>query len=940
MMTNAEDVEVSHKVSRMIYKDHPSLQYARGNVDVPSSNSILKIYPSVTSQFVLEEEDGTITAKHIEDRSIGLSLLHTVYSIVALLMTGFLFVFCLNIVLFLFIGLTVQGGLTVNKDWNFFGFFGIMLSTPLFTRSLAQCMTLATNFVLDCWDGHSLIKSLSPLSWDNPAVIIDWTDTSIFLIIPTIVAVFSLYLGSDDWWTITALTWISSVFIYFILFAGVVIYYEIEAAFQLLRHQDNSNILTSLYPPSKEIARVSNLYLLRCAVLARQHYNLCGVKSVRIIETDDRKMRDVVFDMKSLHAEDKKYQEFDLNFTQLRSISWCWIMKMKVTQYIGMSKPLLDSDVPLPIYSLDEVNGQVPYVTKNTWNLAKLYFRDRQVTTVAVINGDEKLENVTDAQGRSSFIFAVVANAIGIILVSALLTWIKLSALYISLVVIMCLPFFLTKIWKMFEMYKTYNIEKQNTGIATISEVNQKFIIVNPTEKCCWVMLSLEVIFLFLFPLITLLAIGNTNVAIVFLFAGVITQCREFINSAKIVMQLGSLNGIEENNKQSEKFSDEVAEWREKHRVSKILSNISHGRSVKFWRSLFYVFVFLFCIILISAVTLEAPHMGDTESMEMTRDFLYEGSEDNNILYPTCELDRGFDLPDESRSALIDFTFLATLAYYDRSVTQTALNKWFGSGVMVIDENVADFRKTYSDQFRETAVVYKHFNFTRDGITKDIVAIRGTSNGWDALADAQLWASAVLSQVLRFMLPVGEIWTPIFPYLIHWISMVEKDSLDEVAYYKETVAFVNYLLQEGQDNITITGHSLGGGLAMITGAQTQRPAVALSGPNNVLSRKSFSPKLSKEDLERLTFNIIPDRDPVPMIDDRSRNFQRIRCTAPASNPADCHSGMRSLCEVSYQCGTQYRAVPCECYWTYGYPKPTAISGNITFEDACPKPKST
>ena len=58
--------------------------------------------------------------------------------------------------------------------------------------------------------------------------------------------------------------------------------------------------------------------------------------------------------------------------------------------------------------------------------------------------------------------------------------------------------------------------------------------------------------------------------------------------------------------------------------------------------------------------------------------------------------------------------------------------------------------------------------------------------------------------------------------------------------------------------------SLGGGLAMITGAQTQRPAVALSGPNNVLSRKSFSPSLSKEDLDRLTFNIIPDRDPVAM----------------------------------------------------------------------------
>lgn len=318
---------------------------------------------------------------------------------------------------------------------------------------------------------------------------------------------------------------------------------------------------------------------------------------------------------------------------------------------------------------------------------------------------------------------------------------------------------------------------------------------------------------------------------------------------------------------------------------------------------------------------------------------MYERNEDNNILYPTCQIGRGFDVPTDPQSALIDFTFLAKLAYHDRNVTQTTLDEWFGSGV-VIDENIVDFRKTFHEQYRETAVTYKHFNFTQDGITKNIVAIRGTSNGWDALADAQLWASASLSQMLRFMLPIGEIWTPIFPYLIYLVSVIQADSLDEVAYYKETVAFVNDLLQAGQDNITITGHSLGGGLAMITGAQTQRPAVALSGPNNVLSRKSFSPSLSKEDLDRLTFNIIPDRDPVAMIDDRSMNFQKIRCLAPKSNPADCHSGMRSLCEVSYQCGTKNRAFPCACYWKYGYPKPTAISGNKTFEDACPKPKAT
>ena len=59
--------------------------------------------------------------------------------------------------------------------------------------------------------------------------------------------------------------------------------------------------------------------------------------------------------------------------------------------------------------------------------------------------------------------------------------------------------------------------------------------------------------------------------------------------------------------------------------------------------------------------------------------------------------------------------------------------------------------------------------------------------------------------------------------------------------------------------IIITGHSLGGGLAMISGAQSKVPAVALSGPNVVRSRLTFTPAISKEQLDKYTFNIVPGR---------------------------------------------------------------------------------
>lgn len=219
-----------------------------------------------------------------------------------------------------------------------------------------------------------------------------------------------------------------------------------------------------------------------------------------------------------------------------------------------------------------------------------------------------------------------------------------------------------------------------------------------------------------------------------------------------------------------------------------------------------------------------------------------------------------------------------------------------------------------------------------------IVAIRGTSNGWDALTDAQLWSAAALAQYVRGLLPVGAIWTPVLRHIISAVSVAESKQLEEVAYYKETTAFVEELKKmniTNGNNIQITGHSLGGGLAMISGAQSQTGAVAVSGPNNILSRDTFVPKISLEDIDNMMFNIVPDRDPVPRFDDLGRLYQRVQCRAPMNNPLGCHSVGRTLCEVLFECGSHSRPVYCACVKDYGYdyPIPNGL-GTRTFEEAC------
>ena len=172
--------------------------------------------------------------------------------------------------------------------------------------------------------------------------------------------------------------------------------------------------------------------------------------------------------------------------------------------------------------------------------------------------------------------------------------------------------------------------------------------------------------------------------------------------------------------------------------------------------------------------------------------------------------------------------------------------------------------------------------------------------------------------------------------LVNWINTLQSSSLKKVSFYTLTREFAEELKKNPQfDHVHVTGHSLGGGLSMITGAQAKIQAVALSGPNALISGRSFNPKVTREDLNKYTFNIIPDKDIVPMLDDVADQFQRIRCMTPAYNFVDCHTSIRSICELMYSCGSGNRPPICECHKVYGYAKPQPLTdGPDNFDELC------
>jgi lipase ATG15 len=280
--------------------------------------------------------------------------------------------------------------------------------------------------------------------------------------------------------------------------------------------------------------------------------------------------------------------------------------------------------------------------------------------------------------------------------------------------------------------------------------------------------------------------------------------------------------------------------------------------------------------------------------------------------------------------SLKDYAFLAGAAYVDDEYIQAELNAWFGPGVVIPRADLVELWRTNVT----SAVSFKLVTYPVAGVGDfAYVLIRGTKNPWDALTDMQLWSPAALFQVLRAMLPFGQIWDPVIPSLINLISKLESSSMSKISFYKDTTAFVLKVKAANFSGVAITGHSLGGGLSIITGAQTGTPAVALSGPNAMLSRLSFDPPLTVEALNSKTFNIIPHRDLVPMIDDPAQNSQGIRCTTKQQDVVGCHTATRSLCEIIYTCGSRTRPVLCECVTHFGYPEPTP-SGNRTFAQAC------
>ena len=301
-------------------------------------------------------------------------------------------------------------------------------------------------------------------------------------------------------------------------------------------------------------------------------------------------------------------------------------------------------------------------------------------------------------------------------------------------------------------------------------------------------------------------------------------------------------------------------------------------------------------------------------------------SRERGFQYPACDYNpetvpqtAGLDF------GLLDFAFLSDLAYADMDETQAQVDRWFGTNtVKFIPES--DYPKSLPA--KHSKAVYKLFRVKSAGWRTPsvfVVSVRGTINPLDLLTDAQIWLPALMMQLLRTLLPFGYIWNELLPRLIYYMNVLETSPSSRSAYYTDVINLVDGLQREqAKSLIVVTGHSLGGGVAVIAGARQRVPAIAFSGPNAMLSRLKFN--LSVDNLNKYPLNVIPQRDPFPMTDDVGLITEHIRCRALVTEGSvACHEVSRTACELQYTCGSGKRPPIKACNTTFGYPAATPLA---------------
>eukprot|EP00445_Apocalathium_hangoei_P043647 CAMPEP_0203978160 /NCGR_PEP_ID=MMETSP0359-20131031/101975_1 /ASSEMBLY_ACC=CAM_ASM_000338 /TAXON_ID=268821 /ORGANISM="Scrippsiella Hangoei, Strain SHTV-5" /LENGTH=480 /DNA_ID=CAMNT_0050916369 /DNA_START=56 /DNA_END=1497 /DNA_ORIENTATION=+ len=297
--------------------------------------------------------------------------------------------------------------------------------------------------------------------------------------------------------------------------------------------------------------------------------------------------------------------------------------------------------------------------------------------------------------------------------------------------------------------------------------------------------------------------------------------------------------------------------------------------------------------------------------------------------YPICRMNWGYPgmEPKVSLSAL-DLGIFAAEIYgkTEKDIVKGVLGGFAGTDLFkgMVLEHLADFNES-----GRWAVWKIPAAKTR------VIAVRGTTTFQDALVDADLWAfvkilqsfdkfSSIISMMRKQLVRelTGSISLRAWlhePRLWQALEDVAAKAKDDSLSDGWATVVTGHSLGGGLAQIiaaappdtgsgvvarwhatVVTGHSLGGGLAQIIAAHLKIPALVWSPVGVGYSLDRF--RMTAEDVYLTSVLIQPDYDLVPEVDLQLGYTQHIPCHFAGRNPIECHSILRSECELFAMCG--------------------------------------
>ncbi|GMF42416.1 unnamed protein product [Phytophthora fragariaefolia] len=263
--------------------------------------------------------------------------------------------------------------------------------------------------------------------------------------------------------------------------------------------------------------------------------------------------------------------------------------------------------------------------------------------------------------------------------------------------------------------------------------------------------------------------------------------------------------------------------------------------------------------------------------------------------------------------SLIDLAFFAEAAYFDPLSNDTA--EFIST---IFDNELGDVHVHLPALNTKTGSKLDFFEAYLPKLNTSVISVRGTDI-WrftDFVEDVKMFFEPVVFSVLSSIFPTIRIWPDVtFSTLIELYSeMIGLFGLQhESWYYHELLDYVTSLTDR---KVVLTGHSMGGGIARLVGSIVGTTSVTFSPPGFVQSYSKLvhhiggtSMKVDRASLHHRSFAVVPEYDPITMIDAQAGMTQKISCDTPhLSMQLSCHMLEGTLCNLVEHCGSARRRI--------------------------------